>query len=149
MNADGRAALSGQEFFNVYQQGYERGSVSFIRKIRVLVVDDEELLCYSLDRCLSTENCEVIATTFSEVGLSLIRQYKFDVAVLDIFMKPIDGLELVKELRNHDTSCKIILISAFLAEEIKKELERFEVDEFIEKPYDLRLIQDKVMELAK
>jgi response regulator of citrate/malate metabolism len=64
-------------------------------------------------------------------------------------MKPIDGIELVKELRKHDASCKIMLISATITgDDIKKRLEGFKVDQFIEKPFELCYIHEKMLEMT-
>ncbi len=66
---------------------------------RILVVDDEPIVCFSLERLLSTEG-EVVALTSARQALAIIRGgERFDVILCDLMMPEMDGPVLFEEVR--------------------------------------------------
>ena len=77
-----------------------------LRNASVLIVDDEEIM-----------RCRVSLAASGEEGLSLARSQPFDVAVVDVMMPGIDGIETLDELRKLDDELPVILITAFASVE--------------------------------
>ena len=124
-------------------------SVSAVSKMKVLVVDDEELIARSLSSYLTAMSFDVVWTTSSCKALSLIHEGIFDVLISDILMAPTNGIELVKELRKRDKNCKIVMMSAIVERmEIERQLADLDVRAFFEKPFDARLIYETLMEIT-
>ena len=66
---------------------------------RILVVDDEPIVCFSLERLLSTEG-EVVALTSARQALALIRSGEgFDIILCDLMMPEMDAPVLYEEIR--------------------------------------------------
>lgn len=65
-----------------------------VGKPRVLVVDDDELIAESLGLYLTEKNFDVVWTASSDNALSLIREETFEILVSDVFMVPMNGLNL-------------------------------------------------------
>jgi DNA-binding NtrC family response regulator len=123
--------------------------VSVVRKIKVLVVDDEKLIAISLGQYLTAMNFDVVWTASSSEALSLIREGTFDILISDVFMTPINGIELVKELRKRDKNCKIVMMSATVERmEIKRQLADLDVSAFFEKPFDVRSVYETLTEIT-
>ena len=123
--------------------------MSVVRKIKVLVVDDEKLIAISLGQYLTAMNFDVVWTASSSEALSLIREGTFDILISDVFMTPINGIELVKELRKRDKNCKIVMMSATVERmEIKRQLADLDVSAFFEKPFDVRSVYETLTEIT-
>ncbi len=118
-------------------------------KRKVLVVDDEHLIAFSLSAYLETMNFDVVWTLSSTEALSLIRERAFDIMITDVFLEHMTGLELVTELRKRDRNCKIVLMSAILEwTKIEKELAHLDVQAFLEKPFELSVVYETLKELT-
>lgn len=127
------------------------------RRVRVLVVDDDWLIAETIRRYLSKRDIEVTMTTSPEDAVSLIHKEKFDVLITDVMMEPVDGMDLVKKLRSLDSVCKVILISGVCQEDEIRNwmgtlridwMEALKIDKLFVKPFQLKDLYVKVMELA-
>ena len=78
----------------------------------VLVVDDDEEIRASLRRGLAFEGFKVTLAADGEEALRAIRDDQPDLAVLDIMMPGLDGLEVVRRLRQADEQLPVIMLTA-------------------------------------
>jgi DNA-binding NtrC family response regulator len=79
----------------------------------VLVVDDEEIMREILQVLLEQDGFRVSLAASGEEGLALARSQPFDVAIVDVMMPGIGGIETLGELRKLDNGLPVILITAF------------------------------------
>ena len=79
----------------------------------VLIIDDEEIMREILQTLLEREGCRVSTAVTGEDGLALARSQRFDVAIVDVMMPGIGGIETLDELRRIDEDLPVILITAF------------------------------------
>ena len=81
---------------------------------KVLLIEDEESLRNLYTRILSTKNYEVEAAADGEIALSLLRQFRPDVIVLDIVMPHYNGVEILKILKNDGElkSIPVVMLTA-------------------------------------
>jgi two-component system response regulator RegA len=80
---------------------------------RVLVVDDDERFNERLGRALRDRGVDVTCTTQPNVALAQLRTQVFDGLVTDLRMPAIDGLELVKEARQHQADARIVVLTGY------------------------------------
>ena len=78
---------------------------------RVLVIDDEELICEMLEDALTAAGHEVAVAPDGRRGVQLLQGQAVDLIIADIFMPEKDGLETIVELRRTHGAAKIIAIS--------------------------------------
>ena len=78
----------------------------------VLVIDDEAIMREVLQTLLEPEGCQVSLAASGEDGLVLARSQPFDVAIVDVMMPGIDGIETLDALRRLDEDLPVILITA-------------------------------------
>lgn len=111
-------------------------------KERILLVDDEEDLLTGLKRTILREldNVEVLITTSAIEAISLIGRESVDIALLDIRMPEMDGLELLKKLRQEDSLLTAIMMTAFGSIELAVDAMRGGAYDFITKPIDKGLL---------
>ncbi len=79
---------------------------------RILVIDDDDLVCEVLQTTLAEAGHEPMIATSGPDGVAYYRDRAFDVVIADIFMPEQDGLETIDELRRLDPSVKVIAITA-------------------------------------
>lgn len=104
---------------------------------RVLVVDDEENHRRTLAIGLRLEGFEVLEAEDGERALEVLERERADVAIVDLMMPGLNGLELARKLRFRCASLKVLLTSAYHLTE--RQLERADVGAigFVPKPYAL------------
>lgn len=103
------------------------------KKKRILVVDDEEAITLSLKYFLNEKNYEVTAASSGEEAINLLKTDSFDLFLLDIKMKGIDGIEVAKMIKRENPRTRIIMVTGF-ASEYEDELEKIGVDKIYSKP---------------
>jgi DNA-binding response OmpR family regulator len=80
---------------------------------RILVVDDAHAIRDYLDAILRTSGYEVRTADSGVAALELFRQEKFDLVITDMVMKPMDGLDLLKQCKAIAPGTAVIIISAY------------------------------------
>jgi CheY-like chemotaxis protein len=114
---------------------------------KVLVVDDEETLTWSMTKTLAKDKGKyelVIANTGSE-ALNVLERDPIDVVVTDIKMPDIDGLELLSIIRKQYPSTKVIIMTAYGSPEIHKEATRRGSFFYVEKPFEISDIRTLIL----
>jgi NarL family two-component system response regulator LiaR len=91
--------------------------------IRVLVVDDHDLLREGVSSCLSAfDDLEVVGESSSgEEGLDAVARLQPDVVVIDLVMPGIGGVEAIRRLRAADASIALLALSTFADGELIRE----------------------------
>lgn len=111
-------------------------------KETLLLVDDEEDLVRGLKRTLlrSIGDVEVITTTQPREALALARKTRIDVALVDIKMPEMGGLELLEKLREQDGQLTCVMMTAFGSIELAVDAMRRGAYDFITKPFDKEVL---------
>ncbi len=104
---------------------------------RVLVVEDEEGIRCLLDTALTANGYSVELFPDAEAALAATRPADFDVAVVDIRMPGMDGLELSRTLRAADADLPVIIITAHADMDSAREAIRLGAYDYIAKPFDV------------
>jgi two-component system KDP operon response regulator KdpE len=102
------------------------------RKKRVLVVDDHPKVLRFVEIDLKLRGFEVITTTSGEEALELVKSAKPDIMLLDIIMPEVNGLVVLKELRDF-TELPVIAFSASPGN--KAPALQMGANDFIDKPF--------------
>ena len=63
---------------------------------RVLVVDDDPMVCAAIEVCLQQNGFEVIVAEGGDAGLSALETSRFDVMLVDVFMPHMRGFESIR-----------------------------------------------------
>src|SRR5215470_6735146 len=79
----------------------------------VLIIDDEAEIRESLQTLLELEGFEVETADSGEDGLSRIGERPFDLVLLDLALPGRSGLEILSEIRSHDSHLPVIMITAY------------------------------------
>ena len=107
---------------------------------RVLVIDDDDDLRYSLKRVLSGRQYEVLEAGSGEEGLTVAESQKPHVILLDNRMGGMSGMEALQHLRGINPNAMIILMTAYGTTQTTIEAMKFGAFDYIMKPFDLKKI---------
>ncbi|RJR47258.1 MAG: response regulator [Desulfobacteraceae bacterium] len=119
-------------------------------KLRVLVLDDEESIRYSLRRFLKDSGFVVTTASRSEEAKALVLEKEFEAAVVDrILSDGQDGMDFVRYLKERQPDCESIVISAFPSFESAKEPLICQTFAYVPKPFRKSEICRVVQEAAR
>ncbi|HVF49420.1 MAG TPA: sigma-54 dependent transcriptional regulator [Pyrinomonadaceae bacterium] len=110
----------------------------------ILVVDDEKSQREILEMILSSAGYDVTTASSGEAALKIARERRFDLALTDLKMTGMDGVELLQRLLAHDSSIIVILLTAHGSIESAKEALRRGAFEYLEKPYDRETLLETI-----
>lgn len=103
-------------------------------KTTILVVEDEPIICNYIATTLSTHNYKVLKCDRGKDAIALIPSHCPDVVLLDLGLPDMDGLEVLKEVRQW-SSIPIIVVSARDQETSKVQALDLGADDYITKPF--------------
>jgi len=114
---------------------------------KVLVVDDEETLTWSMTKTLDKDKgkYELIITNTGKDALQILENTRIDVVVTDIRMPDINGLDLLSWIREKYPSTKVIIMTAYGSPEMQKEATRRGSYYYIEKPFEIADIRTLIL----
>jgi DNA-binding response OmpR family regulator len=81
--------------------------------MRVLVVDDDEILVRSVAQTLRRASMDVLTATGGDEAIQLAARHPIDVAVLDLMMPRMNGIEVIRALEHKTPGVRIVLTSSF------------------------------------
>lgn len=113
-------------------------------KYRVMVIDDEKIVCDMARMSLEQEGYEV--ETFLNAGPALksLEERKCDIVVTDYKMKGIDGMEVLRTVRKLYPETKVIMITAFANLDAAIEALRSDVHDFFPKPVKIKELKASI-----
>jgi two-component system, NtrC family, response regulator AtoC len=109
------------------------------KKRRVLIVDDEEDLTWSIAKGLARDRdlLDVVCVNSGCNALNALSEHDFDLVVTDIRMPDINGWTLLKEARRRYPWTRFIVMTAYGSMEAKDEIMHSGIRGYIEKPFEI------------
>ncbi len=104
-------------------------------KARILVVDDEKLIRWSLKENLEKENYEVYTASTGEEALALIHEELPDLILQDIKLPGISGLEILEEVKKLREESLVIMMTAYGDVNTSVKAMKLGAYDFVEKPF--------------
>ena len=120
-------------------------------KPRILVADDEEGIRESLSLILDGKYQVEFAMTGQE-ALDRLTRERFDLVFMDIKMPKLDGLEVMKRLKEQGKSIPILVLTAYQSVELAREAVKLGAQDYLPKPFEreqiLKAVQDTLNSLV-
>lgn len=116
---------------------------------KILIVDDEETLTWSMAKSLSKDKdkYEVLIANNGREALNLLEKNKIDLVISDIRMPDINGLDLLVKIRKEYPQTKVIIMTAYGSSDVQKEANRRGSLYYVEKPFEISDIRKIVLNL--
>lgn len=113
-------------------------------KTRVLVLDDEPIVCKRLKPALEKGGFEVETFTRSAKAVERVEAQTFDIVITDLKMEGVDGIQFLTKVKEQSPTTEVIVITGFATMDTAKESYQKGVFDFIAKPFKLAAILDVV-----
>jgi two-component system response regulator HydG len=101
----------------------------------VLIVDDLVSIHEMLDAVIQPTGFATSFATDGEKGLVRYKADKFDLVLADIDMKPMDGITLLKQLKQYDPSAVVIIMTAYASTESAVQALKYGAFDYLQKPF--------------
>lgn len=119
------------------------------RPLKLLLVDDEKGFVEVISKRLSKRNIQVRKAFSGTEGIQALRGEDFDVAVLDLKMEDMDGLEVLKIFKAMVPQMPVIMLTGHGSEEAARQGIRLGAFDYLTKPCELEELVQKIHEAVK
>jgi len=103
--------------------------------LRVLLVDDDQVITKSIELMLKAEGMYLYKTAFGEEGIDLGKIYDYDVILLDLTLPDISGYDVLRSLRSARVVTPILVLSRLASIEDKIKGLGLGADDYLSKPF--------------
>lgn len=118
-------------------------------KARVLVVDDERIICATIAKYLNKIGYDAMAVTSGSEALAIMEEFRPDVVIIDYKMPGLNGLDTIRKIRETRFDGCIVIATASEVELIRGAGENLGVSEFISKPISLDTLRTIIERAGK
>jgi DNA-binding NtrC family response regulator len=102
---------------------------------RILVIDDEAVVCLSCERVLSAHGFQVRCLKDPKRGLEEALSGNYDLILLDIIMPELDGMEILGRLKNAGVSAEVIVMTGYAAVDTAVKAMKLGAADYMSKPF--------------
>ena len=106
----------------------------------ILVVDDEQNFLELMMRILSKRGFAVKTASNGDEALKLLEQQSFDLALLDIKMGPMNGIQLLEKIKERQPMVKAIMMTAYPTNETRVQAMDLGASAYLTKPVELNAL---------
>lgn len=116
---------------------------------RVLIVDDEETLTFSLYQSfiLLKNDYEVVTANSGEEALAKLEEEPFNLVITDIFMPGISGFDLLNIVKERYPNTEVVVMTAYGSSEHKEEAFNKGASHYVEKPFEIKEFKKLVIDI--
>jgi len=122
--------------------------LKFPGPIRLLLIDDEEAYVQVLAKRLGKRNIQVTPALSGSEAIQKLRRDDFDVAILDLKMEDMDGLEVLKIFKKMVPSMPVIMLTGHGSETAAREGLELGAFDYLTKPCDFEDLVRKIVEAS-
>ena len=115
------------------------------KTIKLLIVDDEEDFLKSIAERLGMRDFDATTATEGKLAIKAAKKGHFDVAIVDMRMPGMDGMELLQILKKKHKFLEVIILTGFGSIDSAVEATKLGAYSYLEKPYDF----EKLLEVIK
>lgn len=116
---------------------------------RILVVDDETNMRTTLADILGDEGYDIDTAVDGLSAVELCEKNDYDVVLLDVRMPGIDGVETFRRIRRHSESVRVVMMSAYSVDELKRSALEEGAIAFLSKPLDIENVVDLIKDVRE
>ena len=110
-------------------------------KPSILIVDDDDVMQETLSDVLKKRNYEVFSMSSGNGALSVIKKNLIDLILLDMRLPDVDGLEILKKIKEFDTEILVIMMTAYSDVQTAVSAMKSGAYHYINKPFELEELQ--------
>lgn len=111
---------------------------------KILIADDEKNMIWAMKRALKDENYIIITASNGKEAIEKAKQYEPDLALLDLKMPEMDGIEALKIIKRFNNKLPVIMITAHGTMETAIEAMKIGALDYISKPFDIEELKIQI-----
>lgn len=111
---------------------------------KIIVIDDEKIVCDMAKKILQAEGYEVETFTDSQLALEAIRSQAFDLVITDLKMENVSGMDILKEVNRLHPHTRVIMLTAYATLDATIEAIRERIYDFFPKPVKIEELKQSV-----
>lgn len=111
---------------------------------KILIVDDQKGIRLLLNEVFSKEGYKVYQAANGMEALNLIDRETMDGVMLDMKIPGMDGIEILKRIREKNPRLPVFMMTAFEGEEILMEANQLGIAKYFRKPFNILDVRDEV-----
>ncbi len=110
----------------------------------ILIIEDDEVQLRLQRILLQDEGYTVYSTADGPQGITIFKKYPIDLVLLDLGLPSMSGIEVLKELRRHESKAKVIVVTGYPSlESIVVAMQNGAWD-YMQKPVDVQVLLNKI-----
>jgi DNA-binding NtrC family response regulator len=125
------------------------GERSPAEPIRLLLVDDERGYTEVLSKRMGRRKIDVVIALSGSAAIQTLRKRDFEVAVLDLKMEDMDGIEVLKIFKKMDPTMPVIMLTGHGSEKAAREGMELGAFDYLTKPCELEELIKRIKEAAE
>jgi nitrogen regulation protein NR(I) len=102
----------------------------------ILIVDDQKVVCYSLQRFLQSEGYDVVTAAGGEEAVTIINETNPDLVIMDVRMPDMDGIEVLEKIKASHPKTQVIMMTAFSTTDKAIHAMKLGAYDYLTKPFD-------------
>lgn len=106
-----------------------------MNKVKVIVIDDEDIVLKSCQRALTPEGYEVKTAKSGMEGLKMLEKEPFDIVLADIKMPDMDGIEVLRRIKEGWPETEVVMITGYSTVATAVDAIKLGAFDYIEKPF--------------
>lgn len=114
---------------------------------KILIVDDEKNIRLTLSKCLNYIGMDVDEAINGEEALEKFVPDKYDIVILDLKMQGMDGMEVLKKIREEDVKTPVVIVTAHGTVDVAVDAMKLGAADFLQKPFTPKEIQNMVQKI--
>lgn len=112
-----------------------------LKKMRTLLIDDDEWIRDSMSLFFEGEGCHLRAVETAEEGIERLERQDYDVIIVDYRLPGMDGLEFLERIRDSHPNALTLLITAYGNRPVFSKASSLGVKGFLEKPFTIETLE--------
>lgn len=126
-------------------------SVLSDRRKRVLIVDDEEDLTWTLSKKLSkdSDKFDLYCMNSGREAIEMLNQMPFDLVITDVRMPEVSGLDLLVEIKDLYPETKVAIMTAYGSSDVQHEATNRGCFSYIEKPFEINELRQLILDALR
>jgi len=114
---------------------------------KLLTIDDSKTIRLILARAFKDYSCTLVEAANGEDGLKAAAEHKPDIIILDITMPHMDGIEMLKRLRDTGDKTPVIMLTAEGGASSVEKAQHLGISDYIAKPFQNEALVEKVQKV--
>jgi len=111
---------------------------------RIMVLDDVEDSGAMIKRIMERKGHSVYVFTEEQEAIDYLKQEGIDIAILDIKLKKMSGVEVLKQIKNSYPNIEVLMLTGYPTLETAHEAKDFGAREYLVKPIDKKELEEKI-----